>query len=63
MRTQGSESLGTYLPFVTVRHWTRDGRRYSPCDRLDLRDFAGIQQGVCGAAERGPDIESDNELS
>ena len=34
-----------------------------PCNRLDLSDFAGIEQGIRSTTERGPDIESNNKLS
>jgi len=34
-----------------------------PCNRPDLRDMARIQKRICGTAERGPDIESDNKFS
>ena len=34
-----------------------------PCNRPDLRDVAGIQKRICGTAERGPDIESNNKFS
>jgi hypothetical protein len=62
LRSQDLECLGTYLSFV-VRDWIGDKRMYLPCNGLDLRDFAGIQQSICSAAERSPDIESDDEFS
>ena len=34
-----------------------------PCDRLDLGNFARVQQRVRGAAERGSNVESDDEFS
>ena len=34
-----------------------------PCDGSDLRDLSRIQERICGTAERGPDIERDDEFS
>lgn len=34
-----------------------------PRNKLDVRDFARLQQDICGAAERCPDIESDDEFA
>jgi len=62
-RTQGLKCLCTYPSFVTVCCRTRVRRRYLPCDRPNLRDFARIQQCISGATVHGPDVESDNQFS
>ena len=62
-RTQDSEYSGIYISFVATVCWVRDGGKHLPRDRLDLGDFAWIQQGVRGTTECCPDIESYDEFS
>ena len=53
-----------YLSLIHYRWYlVGDRRRSLPCDGLDLRYFARIQQCVSGATVSGPDIESDDKLS
>ena len=53
-----------YLSPILYRYYlVRDRRECLPCDGLDMRDFAGIQERIRGATVGGADIESDDELS
>ena len=63
LRTQDSECSGTYPLLVTIHYSVRNRKKYLPRNRLDLRDFSGIQQGIRGTTERSPNVESDDEFS
>ena len=64
--TFADPGFGSFRYLSLTRHRTSriSGLRGClPCDGFDLRDFAGIQQCICGTAERGPDVESDDKFS
>jgi hypothetical protein len=63
LRTQDSGCLDTYLSFVTDRYQISECMENSPCDRLNPRDLARIQEGVRSTTEGSPDVESDDEFS
>ena len=51
-----------YHSFVAICYQLIDRRKYLPRDRLGLRDFSRIQEGVCSTTKRSPNIEGDDEF-